>query len=79
MKKRVLPLAFLPAGSTALIQELKGGRNLCQRLTEMGLVRGTPVKVIKNDAGGPLIISVGEGRLALGRGMALKILVEEQK
>lgn len=78
MKKRLLPLGFVPAGSTVLIRELDGGRNLSHRLTEMGLVCGTAIRVIKNDVGGPLIVSVGEGRLALGRGMALKILVEEE-
>jgi nicotinate-nucleotide--dimethylbenzimidazole phosphoribosyltransferase len=53
-----------------------GGRSLRQRLTDMGVVRGTRVKVVKNDMGGPLIISIGEGRLAVGRGMALRIMVE---
>lgn len=78
MKKQVLPLGFVPTGSTVLIQKIGGGRSLSQRLTEMGLVRGTSVRVIKNDVGGPLTISVGESRLALGRGMALKIMVEEE-
>lgn len=77
MYSGVLPLGFLQAGCDAVVRELKGGRNLCQRLLEMGLVRGASIRVVKNDMGGPLIISVGEGRLAVGRGMALNILVEQ--
>ncbi len=73
----VLPLGFLQAGRDAVIKSFKDGGNLRQRLTEMGLVRGTRIRVVKNDTGGPLIVSTGEGRIAIGRGMALKIMVEE--
>jgi ferrous iron transport protein A len=76
-KGGVLPLGFLEAGRGAVVQDLNGGRSLRQRLIELGLVRGAKIKVIKNETGGPLIISVAEGRLAIGRGMALKIMVEE--
>lgn len=73
----VLPLGFLQTGCDAVVSDLAGGRSMRQRLTDMGVVRGTKVKVVKNDMGGPLIISIGDGRLAVGRGMALKIMVEE--
>ena len=77
MSGSVLPLGFLQTGRDAVIKDFDGGRGLRQRLTEIGLVRGTRVRVVKNDMGGPLIVSIGEGRLAIGRGMALKIMVEE--
>lgn len=77
MSNSVLPLGFLQTGSDAVVSDLAGGRNFRQRLMEMGVARGTRVKVVKNDRGGPLIISIGEGRLAVGRGMALRIMVEE--
>jgi ferrous iron transport protein A len=77
MDNQVLPLGLLPAGSNAVIRDLAGGRGSCQRLMDLGLVRGARVGMVKNDAGGPLILSVGDGRLAIGRGMALKIMVEE--
>ena len=77
MSSDVLPRGFLPAGRHAVIRDLIGGWNLRQRLAELGLVRGAKIGVVKNDLGGPLIVSIGEGRLAIGRGMALKIMVEE--
>ncbi|QSQ09440.1 hypothetical protein H0A61_01803 [Koleobacter methoxysyntrophicus] len=77
MDTSVLSLGFLQTGREAVIKDFNGGRNFHQRLLDLGLVRGIKVRVIKNDMTGPLIISIGEGRLAIGRGMALKIIVKE--
>jgi len=73
----VLPLGFLRAGCSAVVRDCRDDRGLRQRLVDLGLIHGARVGVVKNDEGSPLIISVGEGRLAIGRGMALKIMVEE--
>lgn len=77
--KSGIPLSFLQTGHEAIVKEMVGGEGMRRRLAGMGITRGTGVKVIQNDAGGPVIISVREGRLALGRGITLKILVEEKK
>lgn len=77
MSGGILPLGFLQTGRDAIVREPGSGNNLTRRLSEMGIVRGTRLSMIKNDMGGPLIISIGDGRLAIGRGMALRILVEE--
>lgn len=77
MKSNILPLGFLQAGCSAVVKDFNGGKGLRQRLIELGLVLGTRVRVVKNDRGGPLIVSIGEGRLAIGRGVALRIMVEE--
>jgi len=71
-----LPLAFLPAGRCAVVKEVVGGFGFRRRLAEMGLVKGAVVRVIRNDRG-PLIIALGESRLALGFGMAQKVIVQE--
>jgi len=73
---RILPLGFLPAGRKGLVKEIAGGRGLRKRLTDLGLTRGTVVRVVQNDRG-PLIVSLGESRIALGFGMAQKVMVEE--
>jgi len=77
MSSKVLPLGFLQADRDAVVRDFNGGRGLHQRLAGLGIVCGNRVQVIKNEMGGPLIISVGGGRLIIGRGMALKIMVEE--
>jgi len=80
MSSGTLALSFLPGGQKATIKDVVGGPGLHRRLAEMGFVRGASVRVIRNDNCGPLIVSLesglGDGRLAIGRGMAHKIIVE---
>lgn len=45
-----------------------------KRLYELGLNKGTKVTMVKNDIG-PVILNVYGHKLALGRGLASKILV----
>ena len=54
---------------------------LCvKRLTDLGLTPGTKVTVIKSAPfNGPLEISVRGSRLAIGRGMAGRILVDAER
>ena len=72
-----LPLGLIKSGCTAIIKNICGSEHLRHELLEQGLVDGCRVKVVKNDSGGPLIISINDTRLALGRGAALQVLVEE--
>jgi len=59
-------LAKLPAGSTATIASLSGGRSSLTRLREMGLVPGTLVTVVRRaPMGEPIEISVRGSRLAM--------------
>jgi Fe2+ transport system protein FeoA len=54
---------------------------LCiKRLTDLGLTPGTDVTVVKSAPfNGPLEITVRGSRLAIGRGMASRILVEVER
>ncbi len=77
LKKRspLMPLVMAKAGEKLLIKQITGGREARARLTSMGLRPGDPVEVISNDGVGRLILAAGATRLALGRGIAQKILV----
>ena len=70
------PLNFVEAGKSVKIIKIAAGRGLTQRLSDMGLLEGEIVRVV-NNMGGPLIITKNTSRLAPGRGMGAKILVEE--
>lgn len=70
-----LPLSMLGAGERARLLKVSANESLVSRLNAMGLTPGVEVTVIQ-DAGGPLLLSVRNSRLALGRAMARKILVE---
>lgn len=72
MDKGLLTLKQGDAGKVKLID---AGRCATRRLYEMGFNIGTPVKIIKNDAG-PVIVSLAGNKVALGRGLAEKIILE---
>ncbi len=75
MTNRAMPLTMLPPGQAGRIVAIHAGQRLKQRLVGMGLAPGNTVQVLQ-DNGGPLLLAVGESRIALGRGMAHKILVQ---
>jgi ferrous iron transport protein A len=72
-----IPLMMLPEGAQATIVEIDGGRGLCKRLAEMGFNVGDKVRMIKNHRPGPVMVEVKDSRIALGRGVTMKIIVEE--
>jgi len=58
--------------------KIKGVACCCKankRLYELGLYRNALVKVVKNDFG-PIILNLSGNKLALGRGLASKVMVE---
>jgi ferrous iron transport protein A len=69
-------LAELPTGTRAVVRALRGGQELMSRLTALGLVAGAPVEVLQNRGRGPLLVRVCDTRIALGRGEAVKVLVD---
>ncbi len=73
----VTPLNRLKPGEKALVVALAGGGSFQARLVDMGLNVGSRVEIIRspNGRGGPALVAVGGTRLAIGRGMACKILV----
>ena len=70
------PLAMASEGSRVRVRLLQGGKSLVMRLTELGLNQGTELIVVQRQGGG-LVVARGETRIALGGGMAAKILVTE--
>lgn len=74
MATAVLPLTMAAAGQPLRLVEIRAGHELTHRLAELGLTRGVELKVVQ-DAGGPLLISVRGSRIAIGRGMAHKLMV----
>ena len=70
------PLTMTRAGETVCVSSVEAGTHLRTRLTTLGLLPGVEVRVISNNARGPFIVAIGGTRLAMGRGMAHKILVE---
>jgi Fur family ferric uptake transcriptional regulator len=74
-RKAVMPLIMASPGERVRIVGFRGHRGMERRLTSMGLNRDAEVEVIKSSGPGPLIVASGETRIALGFGMAKKVLV----
>ncbi len=72
----MIPLSMVESGKKVRIIKILGGRGRIKKLLMLGILEGETIQVLSN-AGGPLIISRGNARLALGRGISHKILVEE--
>jgi len=70
-----MPLAMAKTGERIVIKEVMGGGHARSRLATMGLRRGDHLEIINNNGLGRLIVGHGSTRLALGRGIAQKILV----
>jgi len=57
------------------VQELDGGRGVIGRLAALGFTPDAEVTIVQNFGRGPLIVTVRDTRIALGRGEAAKIQV----
>lgn len=70
------PLTFAARGETVMVAEIRAGDRLRKRLGEMGLSIGMQVRVVQGNLAGPVILAIkNDSRLAVGRGMAQKIMV----
>ena len=74
---QTMPLPMASPGKVVQVADIRGGWGLTRRLADMGLLPGTNIRVISNQMAGPLVVEVKGTRLALGYGMAQKILVTE--
>jgi len=72
-------ISELKVNSHALVDHFTGGKELINRLLVLGFTLGTEIEVIQNYGKGPIILSVKDSRVALGRGEANKIMVRELK
>ena len=74
--KQEQPFALTMAdeGRQVRIVALRAGHNLDRRLTNLGLNIGSELRIVQRRGGG-LVVARGEARIAVGGGMAMKILV----
>lgn len=68
-------LTNLDKGNTATVKGICSGKGARRRLYEMGFNTGARVKILKNDSG-PVIVGLSGNKVAVGRGLAEKILIE---
>ncbi|ABR55460.1 FeoA family protein [Methanococcus vannielii SB] len=48
----------------------------CRKFYELGIIPGSKITIISKNNQGPILIRVGNSKIAIGRGMARSIFVE---
>jgi len=75
-----IPLSQMQAGQNAIVVRIYGGHGLMNRLASLGIRPGQRItKVSSMLMRGPVTIRVGNSQVAIGFGMASKILVEPEQ
>jgi ferrous iron transport protein A len=75
-----LTLAEMKTGQTGVVVGVLGGRDLIQRLDALGIRPGKKVTKLSSTLfRGPITLRVNNSRVAVGFGMAKKIIVELDK
>ena len=72
---RLMPLASAHEGELGIVEEFMGRPGAQLRLATLGLKKGDQVEVITNSGQGQVIVAVNATRIAMGRGIARKIMV----
>jgi len=71
-----IPLTAMVPGQRGVVTVVEGGFGLRRRLAGMGLTTGSHVESIISRGRGPIVVAVRQTRLALGRGIAGRVMVE---
>ena len=76
---QLMPLSLAKPGERLVIKEINGGTGAKMRLLTMGLRKDDKIEVITNNSQGQLAIAADLKRYVLGRGLAEKIMVEQDR
>ncbi len=74
---KAFPLTMASPG-TYEVADLRGGREFTGKLLSMGVQAGKRLELITTGGCGPLMVNVEGSRIALGRGIAHRILVRNE-
>ena len=71
-----MSLSGVRKGNLVVLRDIDWGMRLKKRLRDLGLTPGVEVEILSDAGRGPIMLSVRGTRLALGRGVCDKILVD---
>ena len=69
------PLILASEDERVRVVAVGGGRGMVRKLADLGLSAGCEVTVLRRERGGPMVVARDEMRLALGAGIAHRVLV----
>jgi len=70
----MLRLTDLGPGEIGVVVQVMGGHGLRQKLALRGIKEGSWLRMVSSSRG-PVVVESGESQIALGRGMAQKVIV----
>ena len=73
-----MPLTMAKAGEANIIKKVGGKEETKRFLENLGFVAGGMVTVV-SEMGGNMIVNVKDSRVAIGKDMANKIMVQERR
>jgi len=76
-EQKILTVADALPGRKYVISYIDGGFGLRSHLFSMGLVPNETFSVLNQSGGGPVTVLIKGVRIAIGRGMAKKIIIRE--
>lgn len=77
MTQGLIPLTEMRRGQSGVVRELHGGSEFAQKLASLGVRIGQGLtKVSSMVLNGPVVISIHKRHIAIGFGMARRIVVE---
>ncbi len=71
-----ITLDQMKKGSKGRVVSVVGGRGVALKLSAQGISPGMTIEKISALRGGPVVLRVGRTRVAIGLGLARKVLVE---
>ena len=74
-RPHAFPLALAGEGEDVRIFSFKGGKGLSYKLMDLGLSIGSCLRIVQRRPGGALVVARDNLRVALGAGMAQKVVV----
>ena len=73
--EHAFPLALARRGELVRIAAIRAGKGLERRLYDIGLPVGSEIEIVLREGAGRMVVGCGNTRVALGSGMAQKIMV----
>jgi len=70
-----IPLSKLASGHSGIIRTCGSERSSLGRCLSLGFTPGSMVKMMENFSSGPVLVKVHDTEVALGRGLAEKIII----
>jgi len=75
----LIPLDRVAVNKKARVTRVQGGWGIRNRLSQLGIHPGDVITIVRHAAlGGPILIEVHGFQVALARGVAARILAEEE-